>query len=152
MHSETLQDSITHSFAADRRVVLLVGPPGCGKSRFLRELPDVSIVNVGKELPRELIPIPGEERGEMAVTVLKELIANVAHTIVVLDNIGLLLNPRLNLDIWSVLDELSAAKRLIVAWTGRVDRDKIQWGEPGVPGHLVMSLDNCPASIVEMRV
>lgn len=152
MHSKTLQDSITHSFAADRRVVLLVGPPGCGKSRFLRELPDVSIVNVGKDLPRELIPIPEAERGEKAVAVLTELIANLAHPVVVLDNIGLLLNPRLNLDIWAVLDQLSAVKRLIVAWTGKVDGDKIQWGEPGVPGHLVMSLENCPASIVEMKV
>mgnify|MGYP000904610502 FL=1 len=150
MNSETLQDSISHSLAADRRIVLLVGPPGCGKSRFLRELTDVGIVNVGKELARELVSIPREERSGKVLEILGDLVRTHVHPVVVLDNIELLFLPELKLDLWQVLEQLSAVKKLIVAWTGRVRGEQIQWGEPGVPGYLVLSLENCPAKIVKM--
>lgn len=150
MNSETLQDSIAHSLTADRRVVLLVGPPGSGKSRILRDLKDVDIINVGRELARELMPIPKEERAGVALGVLKDLIDTLAHPVVVLDNIELLLLPELKIDLWDALDRLSLSKKLVVAWTGRVEHDFIQWGDPGVPGHLLVSLENCPAALVSM--
>ena len=78
------------------------------------------------------------------------MIDTFAQPVVVLDNIELLLHPELELDLWSTLDVLSQSKQLIVAWTGRVLGDKIQWGEPGVPGHRTLNLDNCPASIMSM--
>jgi len=150
LKTETLQDSITHSLSADRRVVLLVGPPGCGKSRVLRDFNDVGIVNVGKELARELIPLPLEKRSELALEILGQLIDTHAHSVVVLDNIELLFMPELKIDLWPALETLSANKKLVVAWTGRVADDQIQWGDPGVPGFRVMSLENCPANIVSM--
>jgi len=150
LNSETLQDSINHSLAADHRFVLLVGPPGCGKSRILRELKDVGIINVGKEVARDLMKIPQEDRAGKILEILGDLIDMITHPIVVLDNIELLLLPELKIDLWPALNSLSATKQLIVAWTGRVHGDEIQWGEPRVPGHLIMSLENCPASIVSM--
>jgi ABC-type lipoprotein export system ATPase subunit len=150
LNTETLQDSITHSLSADRRVVLLVGPPGCGKSRLLREFTDVGIVNVGKELARELIPLPQEKRSELALEILGQLIDTHYYSTVVLDNIELLFMPELKIDFWSALETLSANKKLVVAWTGRVAGEQIQWGDPGVPGFRVMSLEHCPANIVSM--
>lgn len=150
MNSETLQDSISHSLAADHRVVLLVGPPGCGKSRILRELKDVDIINISKELGRELMPLPRDERAGAALNLLVDLVNSLTHQVVVLDNIELLLLPELKIDLWPALEKLSAEKQLIVAWTGRIEGTQIKWGEPGVPGHLVMSLENCPANIVNV--
>lgn len=150
MNSEKLQDSINDSLNAGHNFILLVGPPGCGKSRVLRELKDVNIVNVGKELGRDLMLVPREERSGKALELLSSLLEILSKPVVVLDNIELLLLPELKLDLWPALESLSATKDLIVAWTGRVNGQEIQWGDPGVPGHLVMSLENCPANIVSM--
>lgn len=150
MDSVTLQDSITHSLAAANRIVLLVGPPGCGKSRLLRDFRDVGIVDVGQELARELIPLADENRREMAADILKQLIDVHPYPVVILDNIELLLRPELNLDLWSVLEYSSGEKKLIVAWTGHVAGDEIQWGHPGVPGHRVLSMEKCPASVISI--
>lgn len=150
LNPEKLQDNLTDSLLADHNLVLLVGPPGCGKSRKLRELPGVGIINVGKEVARELMPVPREERAGKVPEILKDLVESHAQSVVALDNIELLLLPELELDLWSNLDTLSLSKKLIVAWTGRVDGDKIEWGDPGVPGHLVLSLENYTAGIVSI--
>ena len=150
MNSDKLQDNINDSLNAENRLVLLVGPPGCGKSRILRGMKDVSVVNVGKELGRDLRVIPREDRPDKAMEILASLIEIHPKEVVVLDNIELLLQPDLKLDLWPALGALGANKKLIIAWTGRVYGQEIQWGDPGVPGHLVMSLENCPAKIVSM--
>lgn len=150
MNLETLQDGITDSLNAGHSVVLLVGPPGCGKSRFLRELHQVGILDVGKELARELMAIPRKEWGEKSLQVMKSLLETFTHPVIALDNIEILLSPELNLDLWPALEKWSGTKQLVVAWTGRVDDQEIQWGDPGVPGHVIMNLENCPAKILSL--
>lgn len=150
MNIGALQDSIAHLLAAGHRVILLVGPPGSGKSRFLRDLKDVGIVNVGVELARELIPLSQTERPQRAVAALGELINTHSHATVVLDNVELLLRSELGLDLWAALATLSAEKQLIVAWTGRMHGDELYWAEPGFPGHRAISMENCPAAILSM--
>ena len=64
MNSETLQDSITHSLSADRRIMLLLArrtavKAGCSEFR------GVGLVNVDKELARDLAKIPQERKDKV---------------------------------------------------------------------------------------
>lgn len=132
------------------RLVLVVGPPGSGKSKLLRQLEGVKIVNINKELTRELVNIPQEDMSIKTQELLSQIVSSYSEQVLVLDNIELLFLPDLELDPLKAFEHLSRNKTLVVAWTGHFDGNKLVWAEPDHPEYRVYTDKSCPDKIVQL--
>ena len=132
------------------RLLIIVGPPGSGKSRLLRQLDNVSYIHLSLELAKQLIIFPKEDRALHINDVLSEIISTNEQQVIVLDNIELLFLPELRLNPLRALEHLSRNKTLVVAWTGSYNDRRLAWAEPGHPEYRVYDDKSCPGIIVKL--
>jgi len=108
------------------RLVLVVGPPGSGKSTALRRVADEhkwATINLSLNLAELMLELPVQQRPARALELMRRLLDERESDVVCLDNIELLFEPSLQLDPLGLLQSLSKQKTLVVAWPGRVTTD-----------------------------
>lgn len=132
------------------RLVIIVGPPGSGKSRLLRQLEDTEYINLSQELAKALLPKPQEDRALYVNESLWEIVASRSKLVLALDNIELLFLPELHTNPLGAFEGLSRNRTLVVAWTGSYDGRQLSWAEPGHPEYRVYDNKNCPGIIVKL--
>ncbi|MGI6097781.1 MAG: BREX-3 system P-loop-containing protein BrxF [Dethiobacteria bacterium] len=151
MNLGSLKEQVRAASERERKLVLVVGPPGSGKSRLLRQLSKKPLLNVTKELSRKLHAVPSEERPRQANEFLAELVNTCPEPILILDNIEILFLPELQLDPLQTLADLSIAKTLVVGWLGRYDGEQLVWAEPGHPQYRVYSGTDFKYPVVSLK-
>jgi hypothetical protein len=131
-----LREVIGQAGGLYHRLVLLVGPPGSGKTGALRRYAGVygaSLVNVNLELSRALLDIPRTQRAIIGQRLLGQIVGAHAGEIVLLDNIEILFAPEMKLDPLKALQQLSRNRTIVAAWSGRVEGDRLLYAEPSHP-------------------
>jgi predicted AAA+ superfamily ATPase len=131
------------------KLILLIGPPGCGKTALLSGLAEqarVLVMNLGLELGTRLSKLPNKQRRLQAGNLLREIADGHANgDLLLIDNIELLFDASLAINPLDLLKRLAHARRVVAAWPGEHRQGnsgpRLAYAETGHPEHRDYSLD-----------
>jgi hypothetical protein len=118
------------------RLVLLVGPPGSGRTSALRSLANaekVPVLNVGADISRRLLDLTERQRVLQLPKLLEEAVAAHSRDLALLDNTEMLFNPALMQDPLRLLQGLSRDRTVVASWLGDVDGRHLTYAVPEHP-------------------
>ena len=142
---EKLEYLVDDIASLNSKLVLVVGPPGSGKSGLLSQLSerkDTPVLNVGAALGRQLLAIPSTRRHLQAAGLLKDLADETAcQGMLLLDNIELLFDRTLQLNPLDLLKRHAHVRRVIAVWPGKLRECRLSYAATGHPEHRDYGID-----------
>lgn len=118
----------------DEKLVLVVGQPGSGKSKVMRELSALNgweYVDARTLVTEELLELMPKARAAEAPQIMDSTLTKLEAAVVLLDGIQALFAPVLQLDPLVVLKQLSRNHVLVVAWPGQLENGKLIFSQNG---------------------
>jgi hypothetical protein len=125
--------------ALHNKLIVLIGPPRCGKTRLLGNLAanrKMLPMNIGATLATLLATLPQRQRQLQAITLLRQLADNYAgEDLLLIDNIELLFDHSLKLDPLGLLKQQAHSRRVVAVWPGELREGRLTYGEMEHPEH-----------------
>jgi hypothetical protein len=142
---EKLDRLVDDISSLNSKLVLLIGPPRSGKTSLLNDLAkrrQTTVINVGSALGRQLLPVPNARRHLKAADLLKQLADGAATGgVALLDNIELLFDQTLQLNPLDLLKRHAHVRRVIAAWPGELNDNRLTYATMGHPEHQDYGVD-----------
>ena len=110
--------------ADEERILFIVGGPGSGKSKLIRELAEQDgwkYIEAKELIDDEFLEIARDLRPDMAKDVMCKALKACGSDVILLDNVNVLFAPILNLKPIELLKTVSAMYPIVVGWRGRFD-------------------------------
>ena len=121
------------------QLVLVVGKPGSGKSKILRELAGMrgwDYVECLTLVTEELLELVPKARPQQALAIMAKILAELNAEVVLLDGIQVFFAPVLHLDPLLLLRQLSKRQTIIAAWPGEYDGENLLFRQTGQEQNL----------------
>ena len=123
------------------RLVLVVAPEGSGKTAALHAVGErlgAPCINLNLELSRRLLDLTERQRSLHVQGLVEEVVAETGADLVLLDNIEILFDPKLQQDPLRCLQQLARHRTVVAAWGGAVADDGaasavLTYAAPGHP-------------------
>lgn len=125
---QLVRECIREVAQSEERLLLIVGSPGSGKSKVMRELASIRVGEyIGAEtlITQELFELLPGARRQQAPQMLDKQLARLQADTVLLDDIQKLFAPVLNLDTLALLRQLSRKYTIVAAWPGECRERKL---------------------------
>jgi hypothetical protein len=122
---------------SSERLVLIVGKPGSGKSKIMRELGDTrgwSYTDCQNLITDELLEQVPKVRPREAPRIMGDIIGKQDAEVILLDGVQVLFSPFLYLDPLALLKQLCRKRTIVAAWPGQYQDGVLSFAEPGNPG------------------
>ncbi|MCX7781287.1 MAG: BREX-3 system P-loop-containing protein BrxF [Negativicutes bacterium] len=126
--TQMVVDCILEVQTQAEKLVLIVGQPGSGKSKVLRELAEMrgwKYVHCKTLITEELLELVPRVRSQEAPRIMDKILGGYAADVCLIDGIELLFTPLLKLEPLLLLRQLSRKHTLVVAWPGRYEGEKL---------------------------
>ena len=137
--TDSLEQLVRDIRALQSPLILLVGPPGSGKTQRLRQLAaklSSESINVGLELARLLAATPNNKRGFSAGELLREITNNhKTGGLLLLDDLELLFEPSLQVNPLDLIKRLAHAQPVVAVWPGELRGDRLTYADMSHPEH-----------------
>lgn len=133
---ENLLNAISQAASQYYRLVLVVGPPGGGKTAALQDMAQklgCPLLNVNLELSKRMLELTRTQRSRQVERLLKEVIAAVPGDVVLLDNLEILFDTALEVTPLRLLQVSSRNRALVATWNGSFRDGTLTYAEPGHP-------------------
>ena len=134
---ERILAEMPHAAQLYSRLVLVVGPPGSGKTSALQEISrraGYPYVNLNLELCRRLLELPERQRPLRVPALLQDTLP-AAVDAVLLDNTEVLFDLSLKQDPLRCLLGVSRDRTVVAAWNGVVEDMHLLYATYGHPEH-----------------
>jgi len=118
------------------RLVLLVGRPGSGKSKLLRELSTIrgwQYLNCRAFLTEELLEMVPKVRAQEASNLINKTVEALKADVIVLDDMQVLFAPVLQVDPLQLLKQLGRKYTIVAAWPGEFEGNSLKFEAAGQP-------------------
>jgi hypothetical protein len=118
------------------RLVLVVAPPGGGKTRALQEVARrarLPLINLNLELSQRLIDLTERQRVIHLSRLLADIVTAHADQVVLLDNTEILFDPSIQQNPLPLLQGISRNKVVVAAWNGTVEKGHLAYASPDHP-------------------
>lgn len=129
-------DYVQELKGSQEKLVLLVGKPGSGKSKIMRELGlnrGWRYVDCRELVTDELLELVPKARPQEAPRLMDKLLEAERAEVILLDNVQVMFTPMLNLDPLVLLRQLGRKHAIVAAWPGEYADGRLAFTEPGLP-------------------
>ena len=126
---QRIVETVREGQKSAEHLVLLVGRPGSGKSKLLRELSTIrgwQYVNCRAFLTEELLEMVPKVRAIEAPTLIAKTLDALKADVIVLDDMQALFAPVLQVDPLQLLRQLGRRFSVVAAWPGEFDGNSLK--------------------------
>lgn len=120
---------------SQERLVFIVGKPGSGKSKIMRELGlnrGWRYVDCRELVTDELLELVPKVRPQEAPRIMDKMLEAERADVVLLDNVQVFFTPMLHLDPLALLRQLARKHSIVAAWPGEYADGRLTFMEPGL--------------------
>jgi Cdc6-like AAA superfamily ATPase len=153
----SIENAISSAPAMYSRLILLVGPPGSGKTHILQEISAEfgrNILNVNLEISKALLELPIQRRQSRIQRIFGDIIRDFLGgedpqtAIILLDNLEILFDKDLKQDPLILLQGFSRNLTIIASWNGSWAHKRLTFAKSGHPEYRFY--DKIDAQIIEL--
>ena len=118
----------------DEQLILIVGKPGSGKSKVMRELATNrgwKYIDCQVLITDELLELVPKVRGREAPHIFADTLSRERADVILLDGLQMLFRPVINIEPLPLLRQLSKKYKIVAAWPGLYENGKLSFQELG---------------------